>query len=55
MIPLDANDADRLLKPEFDRFWATAHDLEVPIHFHPSSGRSGKVVHDHAVDSAARG
>ena len=50
MIPLDANDADRLLKPEFDRFWATAHDLEVPIHFHASSGRSGKVVHDHVVD-----
>jgi uncharacterized protein len=50
MIPLDANDADRLLQPEFDRFWATAHDLEVPIHFHASSSRSGKVVHDHVVD-----
>jgi uncharacterized protein len=50
MIPLDADDADRLLKPEFDRFWATAHDLDVPIHFHATSSRSGKVVHDHVVD-----
>jgi predicted TIM-barrel fold metal-dependent hydrolase len=50
MVPLDADDAERLLKPEFDRFWATAHDLEVPVHFHTSTSRSGKVVHDHVVD-----
>jgi uncharacterized protein len=49
MIPLDANDADRLLQSEFDRFWATAQDLDIPIHFHSSSNRRGKLISSNNV------
>ena len=49
MLPLDADDAQRLLKPEFDRFWATAQDLEVPVHFHSSTKRSGKLISSNSV------
>jgi predicted TIM-barrel fold metal-dependent hydrolase len=49
MLPLDADDAERLLKFEFDGFWATAEDLEVPIHFHSSSSRSGKLISSNNV------
>jgi predicted TIM-barrel fold metal-dependent hydrolase len=50
MLPLDADDAERLLQPDFDPFWATAQGTGMPVHFHSSTGRSGKVVHDHVVD-----
>ncbi len=49
MIPLDVDGAERLLVPEFDRFWATAQDLQVPVHFHASSNRSGKLISNNSV------
>jgi predicted TIM-barrel fold metal-dependent hydrolase len=49
MLPLDADDAPRLLKPEFERFWATAQDLEIPVHFHVSTSRSMKLIHTNSV------
>lgn len=49
MVPLDNDGADRMLVPEFDRFWATAQDLGIPIHFHASSNRRGKLIHNRSI------
>ena len=49
MIPLDNDGAQRLLVPEFEEFWATAQDLEVPIHFHASSNRRGRLISNNTV------
>jgi predicted TIM-barrel fold metal-dependent hydrolase len=49
MIPLDTNDAERLLGPEFDGFWATAQDIEMPVHFHSSSNRRGRLISSNNV------
>jgi predicted TIM-barrel fold metal-dependent hydrolase len=50
MLPLDADDADRLANPQFDRFWAAAADLGMPVHFHTSTSRSGRLQHSTVVD-----
>jgi predicted TIM-barrel fold metal-dependent hydrolase len=49
MVPLDADDAERLLMPEFDLFWATAQEVDMPIHFHSSSNRRGRLISSNNV------
>jgi uncharacterized protein len=49
MLPLDPDDAPRLLDGEFDRFWAAAQDMEIPVHFHASTNRRGHLISSNSV------
>lgn len=49
MVPLDVGGADHLLEPQFEAFWVAAQDLEVPVHFHASSNRRGKLISNNTV------
>jgi predicted TIM-barrel fold metal-dependent hydrolase len=50
MLPLDADEANRLAHPQFDPFWAAAAEMSMPVHFHTSTSRSGKMQHATVVD-----
>ncbi len=49
MLPLDPDDASRLLDEEFDRFWALAQEMEMPVHFHASTNRRGKLISSNSL------
>jgi predicted TIM-barrel fold metal-dependent hydrolase len=49
MLPLDVDGADRLLDDQFATFWSAAQDMEMPVHFHASTNRRGKLISSNTV------
>jgi predicted TIM-barrel fold metal-dependent hydrolase len=52
MLPLATEPADLAQFPSraFDVVWATAQEMDMPLHFHTSTSRSGRIGYGHVVD-----
>ena len=53
MIPLQPPQGRRYLEPEYDRLWATAQDLGMPLHLHVATNRPGIGQELQALDEAS--